>query len=67
LVNDDLARLGRRFASPQITSTLFFFIRKPTPPFMRSERCRASGRRPPSTSALTVPFDLQAVVLGCLA
>ncbi len=23
------------FASPQITSTLFFFIRKPTPPFMR--------------------------------
>ena len=52
-------------ASPQMTSTLFFFIRKPTPPFMR---CAMPRER--STIALRsgadLALDLQAVVLGML-
>ena len=54
LADDDLAAAWSSLASPQMTSTLFFFIRKPTPPFMR---CAMPRERSTTalTSALIVP------------
>jgi len=41
-------------ASPQITSILFFFIRKPTPPLRRADTPRERSTTA-LTSALTLP------------